>query len=249
MLDAGRQNRRMEMPPPTPGPEADQRAPDAAITDDPHALTILTTEHWSLLSARSLAYNEAFTRANMYLAFVTMSLVALGLLAAPTNLDERFLGIAAVVLGVDFAAGLLTTLRMILARLEDSRATLAMNRIRNAYLRLSPGVERYLTTSSHDDLRGLRVTETLGMQTSLGGWATLASSGLMVGLISSLIGGAFLFTVLLILGVDVDWARRIGGITAIALGVVAFGVVVPRVARLQGEFESRFPTPPDDGSG
>ena len=30
---------------------------------DPRALQILGTEHWSLLSARSLAYDEAFTRA------------------------------------------------------------------------------------------------------------------------------------------------------------------------------------------
>lgn len=36
--------------------------------DDPRAVQILTAEHGSLLSARSLAYNEAFARAGMFLA-------------------------------------------------------------------------------------------------------------------------------------------------------------------------------------
>jgi hypothetical protein len=238
----------METPPPTTDSSAQKRSPDAEIRDDPRALTILSTEHWGLLSARGLAYNEAFTRANMYLTFVSMSLVALALLANVTNIDRRFLGVAATVLGADFVAGLLTTLRMVLARLEDTRATLAMNRIRNAYLSISPTVGRYLVTSSHDDLRGLRLSETLGMRTSIGAVENLASSGLMVGVINVLIGGAFVFTVLLIAGLDVGAARTIGALSAIALAALAFGVVIPRVARQLSNFETRFPTPPHEQS-
>ena len=48
---------------------------------DPRALQILSAEHSSLLSARALAYNEAFTRAGMFLAFLSMSFVALALVA------------------------------------------------------------------------------------------------------------------------------------------------------------------------
>ena len=36
---------------------------------DGAALQILTTEHWSLLTARSLVYNETFARGGMFLAF------------------------------------------------------------------------------------------------------------------------------------------------------------------------------------
>ena len=225
------------MPPP---------ATEPGIADDPRALTILTTEHWGLLSARGLAYNEAFTRASMYLTFVSMSLVALTLLATATKFDATFLGIATLILGADFVAGLLTTLRMTLARFEDTRATMAVNRIRNAYLRISPGVEGFLVTSAHDDFRGMRVTETLGMRTSMGWVENLASSGLMVGVITVLIGGTFVFTLLVNMGVDVVVARRIGGITAIGLAVLAFGVVIPRVSRRFRDFETRFPTPPDE---
>ena len=52
--------------------------PGPAHLADPRALTILTTEHWSLLTARSLVYNEAFARAGMFLTFLAGSLVALG---------------------------------------------------------------------------------------------------------------------------------------------------------------------------
>jgi hypothetical protein len=47
-------------------------APVTPVTslDDPRALQILTTEHWSLLTARSLANNEAFTRGGMFLSFL-----------------------------------------------------------------------------------------------------------------------------------------------------------------------------------
>ena len=44
--------------------------PDATLADDPRVLQILSTEHWGLLTARSLAYNEAFTRASMFLTFL-----------------------------------------------------------------------------------------------------------------------------------------------------------------------------------
>ena len=55
------------MPPeiPPPGPPV---SPIASL-DDPRVLQILSTEHWSLLSSRSLAYNEALTRGGMFLSF------------------------------------------------------------------------------------------------------------------------------------------------------------------------------------
>ncbi|HEY4190726.1 MAG TPA: hypothetical protein VGM28_09910, partial [Candidatus Limnocylindrales bacterium] len=73
------------VPPARPGPAApvarDHDTQEAAALADPRALTILTTEHWSLLSGRSLVYNEAFSRAGMFLSFLAATLVALGLMA------------------------------------------------------------------------------------------------------------------------------------------------------------------------
>ena len=66
--------------------------------DDPRAITLLTTEHWSLLGARSLAYNEAFVRAGIFLTFLSMSFVGLALLAQAMSFGTDFLGVAALVL-------------------------------------------------------------------------------------------------------------------------------------------------------
>ena len=66
----------------TVGSHPSSPTPGAIVSlDDPRAVQILSTEHWSLLGARSLAYNEAFVRGGMFLTFLSMSFVALALLA------------------------------------------------------------------------------------------------------------------------------------------------------------------------
>jgi hypothetical protein len=74
--------------------------------DDPRVITLLATEHWSLLSARSLAYNEAFVRAGMFLTFLSTSFVAQAM-----SFGRDFLPVAALVLGFDLVIGLTTLLR------------------------------------------------------------------------------------------------------------------------------------------
>ena len=98
------------------------------MSTDTHApspervVQILSTEHWSLLSARSLAYNEAFTRGGMFLTFLSMSFVALALLAQGMSFGDQFLTIAAIVLGFDFVIGLVTYGRISGANVDDLRA-------------------------------------------------------------------------------------------------------------------------------
>ena len=80
-----------------PSAGADPRQP----LDDPRALQILSTEHWSLLTARSLVYNEAFARGGMFMAFLSATLVVLGLISTATGFSDPFLVVVAGVLAVD----------------------------------------------------------------------------------------------------------------------------------------------------
>src|SRR5689334_1163173 len=57
---------------------------------DPRLLQVLTAEHSSLLTSRSLAYNEAFTRASMFLTFLSMSFVALAVIGPPLAFSRDF---------------------------------------------------------------------------------------------------------------------------------------------------------------
>jgi hypothetical protein len=125
---------------------------------DPRVLQILTTEHWSLLSARSLVYNEAFSRAAMFLTFLSMSFVALGLVGPAMSFTRQFLLLAAVILFFDLVIGIGTLGRLVNVDAEDFRAIAAMNRIRHGYVEMAPVVGEYLSTSIHDDLRGVMAT-------------------------------------------------------------------------------------------
>ena len=73
---------------------------------DPRALQILATEHWSLLSQRSLAWTETFARASMFLATLSAATVALAL--AASVMGEGFLPLALVILPVVLFIGLAT---------------------------------------------------------------------------------------------------------------------------------------------
>lgn len=217
---------------------------DKELSEDPRALQILTTEHWSLLSARGLAYNESFARASMFLAFVSMSFVALALLATANGFTREFLAIAAVMLGFDFLIGILTVLRMMFAALEDTRATFGMNRIRNAYVRIAPTVERFFITGVHDDVQGMMKTVSLeGLKPGDSLALTLSTSGTMVALIDTLIGATLVATILLAVGADLGFAVVVSGASAVVLFVLGMITAVAYLNRRMSRFESRFPTP------
>jgi hypothetical protein len=114
--------------------------------DDPRTITILSAEHWSLLSSRSLAYNEAFVRGGMFLTFLSTSFVALALLGQAMSFGTELLTLAAIILAFDLVIGLATFGRILGANSDDLRAVHGMARIRHAYLQAAPIVTPYFTT-------------------------------------------------------------------------------------------------------
>src|SRR5271155_4399218 len=82
-------------PPRDPGPAAqpqratapNARRPGAAPSPageqpfGPDAATILATEHWSLLGFRSLIWNEAMSRATVFLSVLSAAIITLALLS------------------------------------------------------------------------------------------------------------------------------------------------------------------------
>lgn len=221
------------------------QAPAVSLLD-PRALQILIAEHSSLSSSRSLAYNEAFTRAGMFLAFLSFSFVGLALVAQSIPIDRDFLLVAALVLAFDFVVGLTTYGRVIETSHEDYRAVHGMARIRHAYGEIAPVVLPYVTTSRHDDLEGVMISygspPTAGLKALL---YQLTTSGSMIGLIVSMIGGVLALVVSVILGASV--------VVAFGLAAVgAFGVLLGLAALtarfylgVQAALDVRFPTPSD----
>jgi hypothetical protein len=217
---------------------------------DPRALTILTTEHWSLLSARSLVYNEAFARTGMFLTFLSASLVALALLTQAMGFERDFLVVAAVILGFDVFIGFATLGRVASASNDDLRCIAGMNRIRHAYLEISPGLEPYFITSRYDDLRGILATygEPTGEHPSffLGVVHGLTTTDGMVNMITTGIAAVLGAVVALLLGADPSVAILAGFGTFVGLLVVMTGIGYRNFSRFGARLGPHFPTPPAD---
>jgi hypothetical protein len=230
---------------------AEGEAPAGAIAgdgplDNPRALQIVSTEHWSLLTARSLAYNEAFSRAGMFLSFLSATLIVIGLMAASDAFGEAVLPVTALLLAVDLFVGMATVGRLANAGDEEFRALRGMNRIRHAYSEMVPGIERYFVSSIHDD--GLGVLSNFGdpeyesMVVGLIHGLTTAIG--MLAMIVGVIFAALLGVVAAGLGASVAVAIWIGAVGFLVIFVI-FAIVGWRVAA--GAVEDRdvlFPTPP-----
>lgn len=230
--------------------------PDAtgatALSDDPladpRALQILSTEHWSLLAARSLAYNEAFSRAGMFLSFLSATLIVIGFLVGTQGLSTFVLPIAAVLLIADLYVGAATVGRLIDASAEELQCVRGMNRIRHAYRDMVPGLEPYFVSSFHDDARGVLSTYgdiagTPGLRGNVVHGLTTAIG--MVGTIDAMIFGALCALV----AVGVNAPREI----AVLLGIIGFLIGSAGFAQVgmrsslgqQARTASLFPTPED----
>jgi hypothetical protein len=212
--------------------------------DDPRVVQILATEHWSLLASRSLAYNEAFTRGGMFLAFLSTSFVALALLAQAMSFGEYFLTVAAVVLAFDLVIGLATYGRISGANVDDLRAVHGMARIRHGYIEIAPIVAPYFTSATNDDPTS--VTSAYGSPASSGIGLILyglTTSGGMIGLITSMVGGVLAAVLSLIVGVTGPLAVWIGVGGAVLVFAGLLVLTVGSVPAHQASMTVMFPAP------
>ena len=222
-------------------------APVASL-EDPRVLEILSSEFSSLLSTRTLAYNEAFTRGEMFLSFVSMSFVALALLAQALPLDGGFLLVTAVVLAFDLVVGLTTYGRIIRTSYEDYRAVQGMSRIRHGYAEIAPVVLPYLTTGIHDDLAGVMASYWSPPTRGVGAIGyQLTTSGTMIGLIVSLIGGVLALVFTLLVGGSLPVAFVVGAVAALGLFVALAVATIRFYLNVQSAIPVMFPTPKDGG--
>jgi len=212
--------------------------------DDPRAVQILATEHWSLLASRSLAYNEAFARGGMFLAFLSTSFVALALLAQAMSFSAAFLPVAAVVLAFDLVIGLTTYGRINSANVDDLRAVHGMARIRHGYTEIAPIVAPYFTSATNDDPASVVTAYGSPSGSGLGLIAYgLTTSGGMVGLITSMVGGVFAAILALVVGVPGELAVWIGVAGAVLVFLLLLVLTVGSVPRHQAEMTVLFPAP------
>ena len=154
-----------------------------------------------------------------------------------------------MLLPVVLLLGLATFVRLVQINAEEFQLVLAMNRLRQAYLTIEPGLEPYFTTGHHDDERGLVTTYMLDRPTQRGcgciSWSTRRPSSPPWTRPSPAA-----VVVLLLQAAQASRAALVAG------GVVAFLAVWGTLFPLQRHTlhplrhkTPRFPTPPGGGCG
>ena len=198
-------------------PDSTSRAPEGPAAPGsqlgPHALQILTTEHWSLLATRSLVYTESMSRTSIFVAALTGSVVALALVAQATDFGSGFVAFALVLLPVVYFLGCVTIVRLTQVNQENARWVQGMNRIRNAYLQLAPELEPYFVTSKYDDDAGVLESAVAAAGPTPRYQALVAAPG-VVAVIDSVVAGAAAGIAGLGLDLGIGWS--------LVLGCVAF---------------------------
>jgi hypothetical protein len=218
---------------------------DSGTSREGLVMQVLATEHFSLLTHRSLAYNEAFTRVGMFLTFVSMSFVALALLSTAMDIERSFLVIAAIVLGFDVVIGATTAIRIGNANTEDLHAVQAMARIRHGYLELAPEAQPYFTAPVYDDVTSVLKAYTSADPSSMRSNLIygLSTSGGMLGFVLALVSGAFGAVAMLAVGAPGDVAFVVGVIVAIGTFVASYRAGYQRARRNQASMVAHFPRP------
>ena len=221
------------------GGEPERPVPDAV------RVQILATEHWSLLATRQLAWNEAFSRAGIFLTVLSAAVVALALVAQ-TGSDRDFRLFALVLLPVVLFLGVATYFRLGAINAEDGRLLIGMNRLRRGYLDIAPDLQPYFITGATDDLEGLDRTAGFDGTYRRRGMPALVlvSTPVIVGVLDGVIAGV-------LCGVVVQAAGGTGGL-AVGLGVVAALLVLAllavhparQISSFTRDYVPRFPSPP-----
>lgn len=216
------------------------------VPDDPSARAIraqlLATEHWSLLASRSTAQGEVLTRIQMHLTFVSASLLSLALLGNATGFADPFPMLACVLLLIALIMGVLTQVRVVNVGGDDLMFVLAMNRLRGAYIRLSPGIEGDFVAGATDDLDGVdRTYYALARRSAA---SQLVGSSMLFSItLNAVIAGLLLGVVLVVVGVATVVGVVLGAVVAAAYIAVSMLLGFRGYAATWRDWRPRYPGP------
>jgi type II secretory pathway component PulJ len=150
------------------------------------AVTMATTEHFNLQTARAATISEANGRANIYLAAVSSNLIALAFIGQTSRLGTAFYAFSLLLLPVLAFVGVVTFQRLVQSSLEDMAYAQRIARLRSLYVALAPELETYLFVP-----RGRRGERPLhGGLLGPSRWQLTLTTAGMVSIVNSVVIGA-----------------------------------------------------------
>ena len=160
----------------------------------PAAVSVITTEHFTLQGARSSTISESTGRASMFLSAISGGLVALGLIATATRVGTAFYVLGLIVLPTLAFVGLVTADRTLQSGIEDLGYARRIAVLRGYYFEVAPEIAPYLMSVPQAErlhMQGLRQEVWQGFLTVSGmvSVVTAVLAGSTVGLLVTLLSG------------------------------------------------------------
>ena len=124
--------------------------PEVDYQNSPMMVTVMTTEHFVLQTARSAGITETVGRAAIYLAAVSSGLIALAFVGQLSRLGAAFYVFGLVLLPTLAFVGVTTFDRALRNAVEDVQLAERIDRIRQFYFDAAPQVGRYLAPPGLD---------------------------------------------------------------------------------------------------
>jgi hypothetical protein len=167
---------------------------EGAANPRPVAVSVITTEHFTLQGARSSTIAESTGRASMFLSAISGGLVALGLIATATHTGTAFFVFGLILLPTLAFVGLVTFDRVLQSGIEDLGYARRIAALRGYYFDVAPELAPFLMSvpeSKRLNMQGLRAGLWQGCLTVAGMVSVVASvlAGAAVGLVAAVLSG------------------------------------------------------------
>jgi hypothetical protein len=156
--------------------------------DQQSILAFMTTEHFTLQTARAAANAEISSRLQLFVTSLSGTIVTLALAAQLSGLGPVFHTFALILLPTLYLLGVMTLLRILQASNEWRIYGQGMARIRHYFVELSPQISPYLVMPSTDD--PWANLSAVGIRTAW--WQGLLTAGALIVGLDSIVGGSLI---------------------------------------------------------
>lgn len=220
----------------------EHRLPIKQISDEHlrQAVSIMTTEHFTLQGGRGNIISEVNGRLTIFFGALSSSLIALGFVGQSSRFGGEFRAFALIILPALLFIGIATLGRLAQCNRETAIYGRGINRIRHFYGELVPDLLPYFTQSTHDDFAGDLAS--IGLEWSA--WQPIFSVAFVVGMLNAVLGGV-------LTGLLLTWATHlepalsiVGGIGAGILVIAAESLIARfQITSTNTRIKALFPTP------
>lgn len=223
------------------------------MADQQRILQFLTTEHFTLATAKAAVVNESNGRATIYLSTLSSAIVALAFIGQVSKIGTTFMVFGLALFLPLFFLGLTTFTRCYETANESMRHARRINRIRHYYVEVAPEMAPYFERRTHDDMDDffdeLAIDKPAHPTKLWGIWQQLISITGAIAVINSMLAGVFAgFAQHAIAPLPLSVTVVIGLVTALVGVALHVRYMDRRYARSERQLTPMFPNDPKSGA-